>query len=245
TGDGAILDVIRNVQIAAAVVMLPVLLLQMRDQSTQRLLLFGHYIGEQKRIQNAIALGKVPRIPDTAGLLATDHDLAFHHEVGNVLEADGTLVEFASMFRGDAVEHARCVESAHHFAGPFFSCEQPFEEYGENLVRVDETAVFCDSADAVGVAVRGKTGMTFLAHNDVLQRAHMRLDWFRVDTREQRVHILANGDEINSVLTKNLRQDPAARAVHGVNREFELGLRDQVEIGKAANGPGVCSLEIY
>ena len=43
---------------------------------------------------------------------------------------------------------------------------------------------------------------------------------------------------------KNLCQHATARAVHGINRKFEPSFRNQIQIGKLADGVDVLCLEV-
>src|SRR5207245_9232675 len=115
-----------------------------------------HSLRRYKGLQRAVAPGNITRVPDASRRLATNQDLAYHHQVRNIFEADRALVQLAAMLGGDAIEHARGVESAHYVARPLLAFEQPAEENRENLVGIDEAAVFGHGADAVGVAIRGK-----------------------------------------------------------------------------------------
>ena len=121
-------------QVATTIEVRPKFLLQSRDYLAKRLLLFGHYVGEQKRIKNSVALRQVTGIADAARLLATDYDLTIHHQISNVFESDRALVKFAPMFGGDAVQHARCIEGSNNFSRPLLAAKQPIEQDSEYFV---------------------------------------------------------------------------------------------------------------
>ena len=81
--NGGVLDVVGNVQIDAAVLVLAVLGLQIGDKLAQRLAFFGHHVGQQQRVQQAVALGQVALEADAARLFAAHHDLALQHVVAD------------------------------------------------------------------------------------------------------------------------------------------------------------------
>src|ERR1700682_2128238 len=121
-------------QIAATVVMRSKFTLKIGYQLPQRLSFFSHHIGQQQRIQNAVTLRQIARIPDASRLLTADHNFAFHHQICDVLESDGTLVKLASVLGSDAVQHESSVESSYHITGPFLAHQQPTEQNGKNLM---------------------------------------------------------------------------------------------------------------
>ena len=79
--NGRILEVVGDVQIDAAVLVFAVLGLQIGDKLAERLALVGHDVGQQQRIEQAVALGQMALEADAAGLLAAHDDLALQHEV--------------------------------------------------------------------------------------------------------------------------------------------------------------------
>ncbi len=97
-GDGGVLDVVGNVEIDAAVLVLAVLGLQVGDKLAERLAFLGHDVGEQQRVEQAVALGQVALEADAAGLLAAHDDFALQHVVADKLEADAVLDELAAVF---------------------------------------------------------------------------------------------------------------------------------------------------
>src|SRR5437773_4199288 len=116
----------------------------------------------------------------------------------------------------NAVEHLRSVEGANNFSRPLFSTQQPVEQDGENLVRVNKASVFGDGTDAVSVSVRRKAGMAALANNSFLQCANMRLNRLGVYHRKKRIKILSYRNELNSIFAENLGQHAASGTVHGI-----------------------------
>ena len=90
-----------------------------------------------------------------------------------------TLDQLATVFCADAVEHAGGVEGAHDVARPFLSFQQPAQQNGENFVRIDEAAVFGDGANAVGVAIGGKSRRGILPLTTVSCNRLVRLRWVR------------------------------------------------------------------
>ena len=67
----------------------------------------------------------------------------------------------AAILRGDTVEHLGGVEGTGDVAGPALAVEQPLEQDGEDLVRVDDVAMLIDRADAVGVSVGDEACIAF------------------------------------------------------------------------------------
>ena len=65
-GDGGVLDVVGNVEIDAAVLVLAVLGLEVGDELAQSLAFLGHDVGEQQAVEQAVALGQVALEADAA-----------------------------------------------------------------------------------------------------------------------------------------------------------------------------------
>src|SRR2546422_9950674 len=132
-----------------------------------------------------------------------------------MFEADTALVQFAAVARGNAVHHARGVESANYLARPFLSFQEPAQQDGKNLMRINEAAVFCNGADAVGVTVCGETGVAVILYHSFLKQGHVRLDRLRVNSLEKRVPLLTNSYVPDAPLFENNWQNAAAGARHG------------------------------
>ena len=62
---------------------------------------------------------------DAAGFLAADQHFALEHDVANVFEADGSLMQRAPVLFGDAVQHLRSGKGFHDVAGPATLFQQP------------------------------------------------------------------------------------------------------------------------
>ena len=107
-----------------------------------------------------------------------------HHQVSNVLEPDGTFVKLASIFGRDAINHSGGIEGTDDSTRPLLSLDCPAQKHRDNLVRIDKTAIFRNGADAVGIAVGGKSGMAFLFNNNFLLHRNMRLNGLGIDSRE-------------------------------------------------------------
>ena len=148
-----------------------------------------------------------------------------HHEVGNVLEADGRLVQFASVLGRNAIDHARRVERTHHAARPLLAFEQPLKQNRETFMRIDEAAVFGHRADAVGITVNGQARMALLFHYRFLQQRDVGHNRFGVDPRKQRIHFLPDGHVLNGVLVEDARQDAAPGTIHRVDGELKFAFR--------------------
>ncbi len=82
-GDGGVLDVVGDVQVDAAVLVLAVLGLQIGDKLAQGLAFLGHDVGEKQGVEQAVALGQVALEADAAGLFAAHDDFALQHEVAD------------------------------------------------------------------------------------------------------------------------------------------------------------------
>src|SRR6266516_1819191 len=117
-------------QVAPAIVVAAILLLQLLDQNTQWLSLVGHGIGQQQSIDRAVAFWQEARNSDAARLLAADqHLFALHDKRGHVLEADAVFDQLAAVGARNAVEHARGVESARNSSGPLPALQEPLREH--------------------------------------------------------------------------------------------------------------------
>ncbi len=241
------LDLIRDMQVPPPVKMRAEFLLQVCDELPQRHLRLRHRVRQQQRIQDSVALRQVARNSNPARFLAPDqHFLPRHHHVAHVLEPNAVLDQFAPVLLRDAVQHARRVERPRYRATPLFPVlQQPPEDDRVALVRVHECAVFRHRPDAVGVAVVGKPGVAFLAHDRFLQHAHVRLDRFRVDSREQRVDLAANFHHFQSVLAQDVAENKPPRAVHVIHRDLESGFADQIKVGELRDGRDVRRPEIH
>src|SRR5262249_39969679 len=90
--DSAILHLIGNMEVAAAIVMRSVFLLGFRDELSKRLTLFGHHVRQEQRIEHTVALGKKASIANPSRLLSSDQNFVGHHYVGSVFKADGDFV---------------------------------------------------------------------------------------------------------------------------------------------------------
>src|SRR5258708_39472141 len=192
----------------------------------------------------AFSMGKQARVAIAARLFPPDEDLALHHQVGDVLETDGALVQLAAVFGGDAIEHTGSVEGAHNVAGPFIALQKPAQQDAENYMRIHEATVFGDGSDAVGIAIRGQASIALLANHRLLQESDVRLDRLRIDAGKQRVQFLTNGDMLDAAHIENSRQNAAARTVHGVDGEFKFRLGNDVDVSEAADSSNVRLLQI-
>src|SRR5262249_54125527 len=129
-------------------------------------------------------------------------------------------------------------------ARPLPTLEQPPQQHRENLVRVDEAPVFRYSADAVGVAVCRKAGVAPFFNYNLAQLLNVRLDGLGIDSRKQRIQLLANRHVADAAILEDAGENAAPRAIHGVDRDVEPGLGDEIEIGEAADRLDVVGLQI-
>src|SRR5207244_10447973 len=83
----------RAVEVAAVVVQAAELLLHRRDDVGERSAEVRDALGDQQAGEDAVALRQEMPEADAAALLAADEDVPREHEVGDVLEADGSLVK--------------------------------------------------------------------------------------------------------------------------------------------------------
>src|SRR5207245_2750151 len=169
-------------------------------------------------------------VANAAGFFATHDDFSLHHEIGNMFEADTALVQFAAVARGNAVHHARGVESANYLARPFLSFQEPAQQDGKNLMRINEAAVFCNGADAVGVTVCSETGMAVVLYHSFLKQGHVRLDRLRINSWEKRIQLLTNSNMPNAPFFEDLRQNAPAGAVHGIDHKSKIRFSDETEL---------------
>src|SRR5437773_5493349 len=161
-----------------------------------------------------------------------------------MFEADTALVQFAAVARGNAVHHARGVESANYLARPFLSFQEPAQQDGKNLMRINEAAVFCNIADTVGVTVCSETGMAIVLYHSFLKQSHVRLDRLRINAWEKRIQLLTNSYVPDASLFEDIGQNAAAGAVHGIDHKSKIRFSDETEISEAADCANVGLLQI-
>src|SRR5947208_2554902 len=159
-------------------------------------------------------------------------------------EADTALVQFAAVARGNAVHHARGVESANYLARPFLSFQEPAQQDGKNLMRINEAAVFCNGADAVGVTVCSQTGVAVILYHCLLKQGHVRPDRLWINAWEKRIQLLTNSYVPDASLFKDIGQNAAAGAVHGIDHKSKIRFSDETEISEAADCASVGLLQI-
>ena len=70
--DGRLLNLVVNVQVAAPVIVRAQFFLQVLDDLAQRHVRFRHGVGQQQRVQHAVALRQMARNTDAARFLAAD-----------------------------------------------------------------------------------------------------------------------------------------------------------------------------
>ena len=112
-------------------------------------------------------------------------NLVFHHQVGNVFEPDGTLVQPAAVFGSDAIHHAGRIERADHIAGPLLAFHHPAQQNRETLMRIHEAAVFGYGADAIRIAIGRQPGMALFFQHGFPQHFNVRLNGLRIDSGKQ------------------------------------------------------------
>ncbi len=228
----------------AAVLVLAELGLEGGDELAEGLLLVGHDLGEEERVEQAVALREMAADADAAGLFAADQDLLREHEVADVLEADAVLVQFAAVFGGDAVQHFGGVEGAGDVAGPAFVLEQPLENDGEDLVRVDDVAVLVDGADAVGVAIGDEAGVAVLGDDAALGLGDVGEDGLGVDAGKGGVDLGPHLDEGDARAGEDAGEHAAAGAVHAVDEEAVAGGADGWQIDELLDRADVVGGEV-
>src|ERR1700761_8848059 len=196
-----------------SVVVLAKLLLQRRNKLPQRLAFVSHHIRDQQAVQQAIALRKMLRDADTAGLLATDENRLRGHQIDPVLEAEAVLMPRAAMLGCNAVEHLRRIECARNVTRPTFALEQPVQQHREDLVCINDVAVLIHSADAVRIAVRDQSGVALEFNNRLLRRRDMRQDGLWINARKRWVQFVAELDKRNTRTRKDAGDIALARTV--------------------------------
>ena len=112
--------------------------------------------------------------------------------------------------------------------------KNPTEKHGVDFVRVDEVAVLVGCADAVGVAVGAEAGLAVVGDRGFAEGADVGLDGLGIDAGKERVGFGADGDVGHADAIKDVGEDRAACAVHGVDAELHAGFRDEVEVGEVS-----------
>jgi hypothetical protein len=152
----------------------------------------GHDVGEQQRVEQAVALGQVALEADAARLFAAHHDLALQHVIADVLEADAVLVSsrpcLAQMRSSILVVLKARVTSP----GQPLRLSTQLQQDGEDLVRIDKFAVLVGGADAVRVAVGAEASVALVGDDRFAEGADVRLDGFGIDAGKQRIDVAAN-----------------------------------------------------
>src|SRR6185437_7692928 len=204
----------------------------------------GHDVGQQQRVEQAVALGQVALKADAPGLLTPHDDFALEHVVANKFEADAVLDELTAVPGGDAVKHFCGVEGAGDSTRPALAAQNPTEQNGVDFVRVDEVAELVSSADAVGVSIGAEAGVALVGDDSIAQGANVRLDRLGIDAGKERVRVGADGDVGDTMRRKNFGENGAAGAIHGVDAELHAGAADECEIGEALDGFEIGGQEI-
>ena len=114
--------------------------------------------------------------------------------------------------------------------------QDPVEERGIDFVRVDEVAMLVGRADAVGVAVGAEAGLAAVGYCGFAEGANVGLDGLGIDAGKERVGFGADLHVSHADAVKDVSENCAARAVHGVDAELHAGFRDEVEVGEALDG---------
>src|SRR6185312_994337 len=166
-----------------------------------------HDVGQQQRVEQAVALGQVALKADAAGLLATHDDFALEHVVANKFEADAVLDELAAVPGGDAVKHFGGVEGAGDSTRPALAAQNPTEQNGVDFVGVDKVAVLVSGADAVGVSIGTEAGVALVGDDSVAQGTDVRLDRLRIDAGKERVTVGADGEVGDAMRRKNFGEN--------------------------------------
>src|SRR5262249_27113878 len=134
-----------------------------------------------------------------AAFFAADENVLLKHELANVFEADGNLVEFAIELCGELVDKFRDGEGFCDVTGKLAHAGKVPDEQRKNLVRIDEGSVAIDGADAIAVPISGKACVVFSGDNCVLQGADVRLDGFGMDSGKTRIACAANFVAVNAI----------------------------------------------
>ena len=81
-------------------------------------------------------------------------------------------------------------------------------------------------------------------HHGLLQHRDVRQDRLRIDSGKQRIEFAANLNVVDPVLAEDALQHAAARAVHHVDGELEIGFLDCLQVDKILDGGDVGRLEV-
>src|ERR1019366_2408416 len=99
-------------------------------------------------------------------------------------------------------------------------------------------------ADTICVTVCSQAGVALLANHRLLQHRRMRFNRLGIDPGKQRIQFLTNRHILHSALGKYSREHAASRTIHRIHSKLKLRFRDEVQVGKTANGCDVGLLEV-
>src|SRR4029077_12053162 len=91
---------------------------------------------------------------EASTLFAADGDLVLLDQFANVLEADGSFVQLDPVVPGQGVDHVGGGYGFSHSILPAAALHQIIEEKGDDVIRLEESSVLIDDAEASGVHVR-------------------------------------------------------------------------------------------
>jgi len=102
---------------------------------------------------------------------SADQDVVLHHQIGDVLESDLRFVKLRPYLAAMRSSMRVVLNARTTVAGPLLALQQPAQKHAEDFVRVYKAAIFCDRADAVGIAIGRQSGVTLLTHTVCCNRA--------------------------------------------------------------------------
>src|SRR5271169_2772775 len=99
-------------------------------------------------------------------------------------------------------------------------------------MRRNKRAIAVDRADTVGVAIQGETCIVVALANRLSQRLHMGINRLWIHAAEKRIARPANFVSRDTLAAEQIKQQSAARAVHGIDDESKSRSTKTIPIDK-------------
>jgi hypothetical protein len=199
----------------------------------------GDGFEQEQGIEYAVALGQVAPHADAAGLFGPDQNVFAQHQVGDVLKADGRLVDRQIVCGGDAPEQDGLREGSDHPARLLAAAREVQEDERNDLVHGHGLAVFVNRADPVRVAVGRQPDEGARRFDPRLERREVAVDGLGRDAAEQRVARGADGLDFEQAAGEKAFDPAPARPVHRVDDDAPASAAQQVQLDVAGNLPPV------
>ena len=127
-----------------------------------------------------------------AALLAAHQHSPFHHQIGDVVKADGGFDDLEAVCLGDAVYHARGRDGADDFALPAPLFNQIAQDEGKDAVGVYKTAERIHRPNSVSIPIGGQSHIPMPPLNGGHELPQMLFNGFGMDAVEAGVHFVPN-----------------------------------------------------